>query len=183
MTGSAITSIQVAGLFISPGHNFIGHHGRPPGEHPIVAVNRVECVAGRGVRGDRFFDHQPDFKGQVTFVAVETFEALARELGLNDARPELTRRNVLTRGRPEDGRDRGSGQPHAQGILTDEEYAAANAKALALQRGGVAHSPRSCPNGWPKRSGCGAAYPIRARREERRCRRGSWESRSAVPPI
>ena len=132
MTGSAITSIQVAGLFISPGHNFIGHHGRPPGEHPIVAVDRVECVAGRGVRGDRFFDHQPDFKGQVTFFAVETFEALARELGLNDARPELTRRNVLTRGRPEDGRDRGSGQPHAQGILTDEEYAAANAKALAL---------------------------------------------------
>ena len=98
MTGSAITTIQVAGLFISPGHNFVGHHGGPPGEHPIVAVDRVECVAGRGIRGDRFFDHQPDFKGQVTFFAVETFEALARELGLNDARPELTRRNVLTRG-------------------------------------------------------------------------------------
>ena len=132
MTGSAITSIQVAGLFISPGHNFIGHHGRPPGEHPIVAVNRVECVAGRGVRGDRFFDHQPDFKGQVTFFAVETFEALARELGLNDARPELTRRNVLTRGRPEDGRDPEPGQPPRAGDPDRRGIRAANAKALAL---------------------------------------------------
>jgi len=97
VTSSAVTTIQVAGLFISPVHNYVGHHGRPPGEQPIVAVDRIECVAGRGVRGDRFFDHQPDFKGQITFFSMEVFEALARELGSSGARPELTRRNVLTR--------------------------------------------------------------------------------------
>jgi hypothetical protein len=90
--------IEVSQLFISPGHNFVGHHGRPPGDHPIVAVDRIECVVGRGIRGDRFFDHQPDFRGQITFFAMETIEALARELDLPHARPELTRRNVFTRG-------------------------------------------------------------------------------------
>ena len=90
--------MQVHQLFISPGHNFVGHHGRPAGQNPILAVDAIECVAGRGIKGDRFFDHKPDFKGQVTFFAMEVIEALSRELDLPDARPELTRRNVLTRG-------------------------------------------------------------------------------------
>jgi len=90
--------IEVSELFISPGHNFVGHHGQPPGDHPIVAVDRIECVTARGIRGDRFFDHQPDYKGQITFFAMEVIEALVRELDLPDARPELTRRNVFTRG-------------------------------------------------------------------------------------
>jgi len=81
MTSGAIATIQLTGLFISPGHNYVGHHGRPPGEQPIVAVDRVECVAGRGLRGDRYFDHQPDFRGQITFFSMDVFEALARELG------------------------------------------------------------------------------------------------------
>ena len=90
--------MQVTELFISPGHNFFGHHGQPAGSHPIVAVDRIECVAGRGIRGDRFFDHEPDYKGQITFFALEVLEALEHELGLAGVRPELTRRNVFTRG-------------------------------------------------------------------------------------
>lgn len=90
--------MQVCHLFISPGHNFYGHHGQPAGEHPIVAVSEIECVAGRGIRGDRFFDYQPDYKGQITFFAMEVIEALARELNLAEVRPEFTRRNVFTRG-------------------------------------------------------------------------------------
>jgi MOSC domain-containing protein YiiM len=90
--------MRVSHLFISPGHNYVGHHGQPPGVHPTVAVEQVECIAGRGLRGDRFFDHGPDYKGQITFFAVEVVEALRRELGLDDARPEWTRRNVFTRG-------------------------------------------------------------------------------------
>jgi hypothetical protein len=45
--------LQVSHLFISPGHNFYGHHGRLAGEQPIVSVEQVECVAGRGIRGIR----------------------------------------------------------------------------------------------------------------------------------
>ena len=75
-------------LFISPGHNFVGHHGKPAGEHPAVAVERIDCIAGRGIRDDRYFDHDRDYKGQITFFAMEVFEAMARELGLAGARPE-----------------------------------------------------------------------------------------------
>jgi MOSC domain-containing protein YiiM len=90
--------IRVEHLFISPGHNFYGHHGQPPGEHPIVAVDQVECLAGRGLRGDRFFDYRPDYKGQITFFSMEVLEALRRELNLPHAQPQDTRRNAFVRG-------------------------------------------------------------------------------------
>lgn len=90
--------MQICGLFISPGHNFFGHHGGPAGHHLAVAVEQLECVAGRGVRGDRFFDYAPDYKGQITFFSLEIFEALCRELGLPEARPVSARRNVLVSG-------------------------------------------------------------------------------------
>jgi len=90
--------IAVEQLYISPGHNFFGHHGQPAGAHPIVRVNRIECVAGRGIRGDRFFDFKPDYKGQITLFAMEVFEALQRELNLPAAKPEGTRRNAFVRG-------------------------------------------------------------------------------------
>jgi len=85
-------------LFISPGHNFFGHHGQPAGEHPIHEVEMVECVAGSGLRGDRFFGYRPDYKGQATFFSMEIFEALRRELGLPDATPASMRRNIFVTG-------------------------------------------------------------------------------------
>jgi len=66
--------------------------------HELREVSELECVAGRGIRGDRFFDYKPDYKGQITFFSEEVFEALCRELGLPGARVEATRRNVITRG-------------------------------------------------------------------------------------
>jgi molybdopterin-guanine dinucleotide biosynthesis protein A len=90
--------MKIAGLCISPGHNFFGHHGRPAGEHPLLSVEEVDCVAHRGLRHDRFFDHKPDYHGQVTFFALETHEALCRELDLSPVSAALYRRNVLTRG-------------------------------------------------------------------------------------
>jgi len=91
-------TLVVEHLFLSPGHNFFGHHGRPAGHHPAVEVDQLECVAGRGVRGDRFFDYAPDYKGQITFFSREIFTALCTELGVPDARPESARRNVLVGG-------------------------------------------------------------------------------------
>jgi hypothetical protein len=46
----AIDMIQVHRLFISPGHNFFGHHGLPVGENPIREMDQVDCVAGQGIR-------------------------------------------------------------------------------------------------------------------------------------
>ena len=90
--------LRVEHLFISPGHNFFGHHDQPAGEHPIVGVELIECVAGRGIRGDRFFDYQENYKGQITFFSMEVLETLRKELNLPEARPQATRRNAFVRG-------------------------------------------------------------------------------------
>ncbi len=92
--------MKILHLYISPGHNYVGHHGKPPGENPIHEVDRVECVAGRGIRGDRFFDYKPDYKGQITFFAWENLERMWKELGLSPEQrdPAATRRNVITGG-------------------------------------------------------------------------------------
>jgi MOSC domain-containing protein YiiM len=90
--------IRVHQLFISGGHNFVGHHGQPAGTNPVLEVNRVDCVAGRGIRGDRYFDHKENYKGQITFFSLEVFEALCRELNLPNVHPSATRRNALVTG-------------------------------------------------------------------------------------
>lgn len=91
--------IQVSQLLISPGHNYFGHHGQPAGGHPMVELERVECVAGQGLRGDRFFDFKENYKGQITFFALEVFQRLQAELGLDQFQTAAnTRRNVITRG-------------------------------------------------------------------------------------
>jgi len=89
---------RIEHLFISPGHNYFGHHDQPPSGHPILAVDEIECVAGRGIRGDRFFVYQENYKGQITFFAMEVWEALQRELHLPGALPQATRRNAFVRG-------------------------------------------------------------------------------------
>jgi hypothetical protein len=90
--------IVIEGLFISPGHNFFGHQGQPAGVHPTLEMEQVECIKGRGIRGDRFFDFRENYKGQVTFFSKEVLEALRRELNLPEAQPAATRRNVLVSG-------------------------------------------------------------------------------------
>jgi MOSC domain-containing protein YiiM len=90
--------ILVRQLFISPGHNFFGHQGLPAGQNPVLEVDRVECVAGRGLRGDRFFDFKENYKGQITFFSMEVFEELRRELCLPLANPGATRRNAVVSG-------------------------------------------------------------------------------------
>lgn len=90
--------MHIRHLFISTGHNYFGHHGQPAGEHPVLEVEQIECVAGEGLRGDRFFGYRPDYKGQITFFAWEVFEALRNELGLPGVEAGALRRNVITEG-------------------------------------------------------------------------------------
>lgn len=85
-------------LYVSPAHNYFGHHGGPAGRTEIVEVDELDCVAGRGVRGDRFFDYKPDYKGQITFFSAEVFEAMCAALGVRGKSPSAVRRNVVVRG-------------------------------------------------------------------------------------
>lgn len=89
--------MQIEHLYISPGHNFVGHHGKPPGEHPVTECDSVECVAGRGLRGDRYFDHKEDYKGQITFFDADVLRRICIELGI-EGTAAATRRNVIARG-------------------------------------------------------------------------------------
>jgi len=91
--------MRVEHLFISPGHNYFGHYGRPAGEHPTLPVASIDCVEGRGIINDRFFDYKPDYKGQITFLSAEVFEELVRHFDLpKETNPGLMRRNVVLRG-------------------------------------------------------------------------------------
>jgi MOSC domain-containing protein YiiM len=91
--------VKIVALYISPGHNFFGHHGRAPGENPIVPVGEVECVAGQGLKGDRFFNYKPGYSGQVSFFAQEVHNELCRNFKLQEVPTSVYRRNVVTQGR------------------------------------------------------------------------------------
>jgi MOSC domain-containing protein YiiM len=82
-------------IFISPGHNYFGHHGRAPDEFPLIEVAEIECVAGHGIRGDRFYDYRDNYKGQITFFSLEVFKRLASHFGLTDQSAGVLRRNVI----------------------------------------------------------------------------------------
>jgi MOSC domain-containing protein YiiM len=85
-------------IYISPGHNFVGHHEKPAGIHPIVEVREVQCLAGRGLEGDRYLDFKPNYKGQATLFALETYEHLCRTFNVFDKTPGVFRRNIITEG-------------------------------------------------------------------------------------
>jgi MOSC domain-containing protein YiiM len=85
-------------IFISPDHNYFGHHGKPPDDFPLVEVQRIDCVAGRGIRGDRFYDYRDNYKGQITFFSFDVFEKLTRHFGVTDKSAGVLRRNVIVSG-------------------------------------------------------------------------------------
>jgi MOSC domain-containing protein YiiM len=85
-------------IFISAGHNYFGHHGRQPDDFTLVEVPRIECVAGHGIRGDRFYDYKDNYKGQITFFSSEVFEKLTRHFGLTSKSAGVLRRNLIVSG-------------------------------------------------------------------------------------
>lgn len=88
-------------IFISPEHNYFGHHGLPPGDAPTVEVAEAELVAGQGIVGDRFFGFKENYKGQVTFFEKEIHDAVCDGLGListDRPSPGVYRRNLIVSG-------------------------------------------------------------------------------------
>src|ERR1700741_116802 len=91
-------AVEICHLYISRGHNFVGHHGREPDNFAMTEVATVECVTGRGLRGDRYFDHKENYKGQITFFSLDVFDELCGALQVEGVCPSCVRRNVFTRG-------------------------------------------------------------------------------------
>jgi MOSC domain-containing protein YiiM len=91
-------SARIEHVYVSVAHNYFGHAGREPSTHPAIEQTEAAFVAGAGIQGDRFFRDAGNHKGQVTFFAMEVFEALRAAVGTPDCLPSAVRRNVFTRG-------------------------------------------------------------------------------------
>jgi molybdopterin synthase catalytic subunit len=85
-------------IWISSGNDFRGHHGMPRGEHGILALQEVECVAGMGLKGDRYFGYKPNFKGQATFFDAEVVDEVRAEFSNDNLASSAFRRNFIVRG-------------------------------------------------------------------------------------
>lgn len=85
-------------IYISSGHDYWGRQGQGRLQSGITEVKEVECVAGMGLKGDRYFGYRPDFKGQVTFFDFEVVEDIRREFKLAKLPASVFRRNLIVRG-------------------------------------------------------------------------------------
>lgn len=139
-------------LYISPGHNFFGRYGKGSLDHETVSVQEVECVAGSGLVGDRFFDYKPDYKGQVTLFSLEVFMTICGILEVWAHEPGVLRRNVVVSGAELNdliGRRfvlqgvEFEGIEEAKPCLWMDEAFAPGAEALLVGRGGLRAKVRS----------------------------------------
>ena len=99
-TGSELPEWQaeLLEIWISTGNDFRGRHEKGRLDHGIRSVTEIECVAGLGLRGDRYFGYKPDFKGQVTFFDAEAVQAVRDHFSLPDLSSSIFRRNLIVRG-------------------------------------------------------------------------------------
>ena len=92
--------IELVHLFVSEGHNYVGRHEKGSLDHGIEDSDVIECMARRGIRGDRYFDHKENYKGQITFFDHGVYDAVKREFDLPELAASVFRRNVILRGVP-----------------------------------------------------------------------------------
>jgi len=91
-------NVTLKHLFISSGHNYYGRHGLGAKDYRIDEVQSIDCVAGSGIIDDRFFDFEPDYKGQITLLDWSVYERVRDEIVKGDLHPRALRRNVVMQG-------------------------------------------------------------------------------------
>jgi molybdopterin synthase catalytic subunit len=89
---------RLEAIFISGGHDFRGRHGLGREENPIRQLDEVECVAGMGLRGDRYFGYKENYKGQVTFFDADVIDEVRSQFDLPELPSSVFRRNLIVRG-------------------------------------------------------------------------------------
>ncbi len=85
-------------IYISHGHDYWGRQGAGRMQHGIQQLDEVECVAGRGLRGDRYFDYRADFKGQVTFFDAAVVAEIRAKFNVPKLPASVFRRNLIVEG-------------------------------------------------------------------------------------
>lgn len=94
----SVWNAELAAIYISPGHDYWGRQGAGRMQHGILSPSEVECVAGAGLRGDRYFNERPGGKGQVTFFEAGVASAIRAEFRLPKLPASVFRRNLLVDG-------------------------------------------------------------------------------------
>lgn len=85
-------------IYISPGHDYWGKNGEGRLQNGITEVQEIECVAGMGLLGDRYFGYRPDYKGQVTFFDMAIVEEVRQHFKLTKLPASVFRRNLIVAG-------------------------------------------------------------------------------------
>ncbi len=108
-----------------------GIHLAAAAREPMVSVEEVHAVAGRGLEGDRYFDGSGTYSDEegegraVTLIEVEALERLRAEYDI-DLEPSESRRNIATQGISLDqliGREFRVGEVRMRGIRSCEPCA------------------------------------------------------------
>ncbi|MBN8704446.1 MAG: MOSC domain-containing protein [Bacteroidetes bacterium] len=95
-----IYPVKIHHLFISPGHNYWGRPDRDPGPFSTDSPESITLDAGKGIRGDRYYNRKPDYDGQITFFSHEVYEDVKSLLAIENRSPIHFRRNVIIEGVP-----------------------------------------------------------------------------------
>ncbi len=89
-----------------PAATVVSIHVAPAATAPVLSVEEVRAVPGRGLEGDRYFGGVGTFSAELpgpdselTLIELEKVEAFRREYGVEVA-PADARRNIVTRGVP-----------------------------------------------------------------------------------
>lgn len=90
--------MEILAIYISPGHDFFSRYGKGRLNHGIESLESVNCVAGKGLEGDRFFGYKENYKGQVTFFQAEVADALREHLQHAWFDNSDFRRNIIVKG-------------------------------------------------------------------------------------
>ncbi|MCW1915875.1 molybdenum cofactor biosysynthesis protein [Luteolibacter sp. GHJ8] len=85
-------------IYISKGHDYWGRSGEGRLQSGIDELKEIECVAGMGLRGDRYFGTKPGFKGQVTFFDQKVVDEMRQQFKLAKLPASVFRRNLIVSG-------------------------------------------------------------------------------------
>lgn len=85
-------------IIISPGHDYWGRQGQGRLQSGVIQCQEIECVAGKGLRGDRYFGYRENFKGQVTFFDHTVYERIKTLFKLPRLPASIFRRNLIVAG-------------------------------------------------------------------------------------
>ncbi len=93
-----VDEARLVEICISPGHDYWTRGGQGRMTHGIRSVLEVECVAGRGLRGDRYFERPHGHKGQVTLMEQSVVEEIRARFKLPKLPASIFRRNLIVSG-------------------------------------------------------------------------------------